>query len=77
MKVKCLEYDMYSAFKSGEQNHPQAVMRRLGLNTYYRAVPESLLDCWFFLYKEYPDVELTPYIKMLELDDEKMPELKG
>ena len=73
MIVKVLRY---SAIDSPEDIHPLDNMKRLGLDNYYRSSPEPIFDCWLFVYKEWPDVELPNYIKRVELDDEKWPQLK-
>lgn len=76
MKHKVLKYDLIEAHFAGVENHPQAEMKRLGLDGYYKAVPESIGDCWFFLFKEWPDIELPSYLEKKELDDDMFPELK-
>lgn len=76
MKHKVLKYNLIYAHFAGVENHPQAEMKRLGLDGYYKAVPESIGDCWFFLFKEWPDIELPSYLEKKELDDDTFPELK-
>lgn len=76
MMVKALRYDIIDASLSGYKGHPQAEMEKLGIGDYYYGVPETLFDCWLFLYEEWPDVELPCFIKRVELDSDKMPELK-
>lgn len=73
---KVLEYNLIEAHFAGVENHPQAEMKRLGLDGYYKAVPSSICDCWFFLFDTWPDIELPSYIVKKELDDEKFPVLK-
>ena len=51
-------------------------MKRLGLDGYYKAVPESIGDCWFFLFDTWPQVELPSYLSKIEIDDNNAPELK-
>lgn len=76
MKQKVLKYDLIEAHFAGVENHPQAEMKRLGLDGYYKAVPESIGDCWFFLFDTWPQVELPSYLSKIEIDDNKAPELK-
>jgi len=76
MKHKVLKYDLIEAHFAGVENHPQAEMKRLGLDGYYKAVPESIGDCWFFLFDTWPQVELPSYLSKIEIDDNKAPELK-
>lgn len=76
MKHKVLKYDLIEAHFAGVENHPQAEMKRLGLDGYYKAVPESIGDCWFFLFDTWPQVELPSYLSKKEIDDNMAPELK-
>lgn len=76
MKHKCLQYWLQSADEAGVDVHPQIQMERLGLGNYYNAVPETLGDCWIFVFDEWPKVELPSYIEKKVLNDEVYPELK-
>lgn len=69
MKLKALKYDMIDAFLDGERRHPQTAMKSLGLDGYYHARPESIADCWFFFFSEWPTTELPPWIKKVEFDE--------
>jgi len=75
MKIKALKYDLFGAYETGVVIHPCEDMSRLGVY-YYRGVPESLFDCWLFLVREWPSVELPKYITKIELDDNTFTELK-
>ena len=48
----------------------------LGLDNYYNAVPETLYDCWIFMFEERPEIELPSYLEKKKLNDETFPELK-
>jgi hypothetical protein len=58
-----LRYDMYSA--PGE--HPQAVMKRLGI-TYQHATPQSMGDQWWFWNCENVPDPLPEYLGVLDLN---------
>lgn len=63
--MKHLRLSMYGQSETGDNRHPQVVMRELGI-TYRYAVPQSIWDQWWFLdCKRVPD-ELPPYIEPME-----------
>lgn len=73
---KVLKYDLIEAHFSGVELHPLKEIARLGLDNYYKAIPESIGDCWFFCYKEWPEIDLPPYLTKKEIDEDMAPELK-
>lgn len=42
-----LYFDIIGAFKSGEEKHPEEVMKSLGIS-YQHATPQSMFDAWQF-----------------------------
>lgn len=83
-KVKVLIYCMIEAYEDVNfREHPQDVMKKLGIK-YYHAVPQSLNDSWeFWLPKNIPDslpsflniVELNPFDRVGWGLDEKLAKL--
>lgn len=65
-----LRYDMYSAYDAGENRHPQAVMRELGV-TYQHATPQSIADQWWFWNCTGVPDPLPEYLSELKLDPHK------
>lgn len=67
MKVS-LNYDLLA---TSEKNyvHPQEQMRRLGIK-YKKAIPQSVVDCWWFIDCEVEDINSLPkYLKVMEFTD--------
>ena len=42
-----LRFDLREAYESNVLNHPQTVMKELGIE-YEQSIPESIADCWIF-----------------------------
>lgn len=61
-----LHYCMYTAWDAKVDEHPQEVMRRLGV-TYQHATPQSISDSWWFWNCEGIPDPLPPYIKELKI----------
>ncbi len=70
MKEKThLRYCMHGAYIAGEKDHPQKVMKAIGIE-YERAIPQSIGDQWWFLHCSNLPVELPEFLTMMELSDE-------
>lgn len=65
-----LRYDMIGAHYSGENRHPQVVMKELGLS-YQHATPQSIGDQWWFWNVQGDLSNLPEYLGDLELDPMK------
>lgn len=57
-----LRFCMYTATSCDEKNHPQEVMKRLGI-TYQQATPQSISDQWWFWNCENIPEELPEYLE--------------
>lgn len=64
--MKHLRYDSMDAGFSGENQHAQTVMRKLGI-TYELAIPQSMGDQWWFFNCQF--TELPKYITEMECDE--------
>jgi hypothetical protein len=65
--MKHLRYDIQRADMSGKAEHPQIVMKGLGI-TYQHGTPQSIADQWWFWNcKNIPD-PLPEYLSVLEVD---------
>lgn len=65
MKCTHIRYDMIGAYHSGANEHPQKVMKNLGIR-YEKAVPNMMGDCWDFLnVSNIPD-KLPAYLEELK-----------
>jgi hypothetical protein len=58
---------MRDASDAGKHDHPQTVMRELGI-TYQHATPQSMGDQWWFWNCEKLPDPLPPYLIKLDLD---------
>jgi hypothetical protein len=70
--AKHLLFDIgWATWNGVVQNHPQTVMRELGI-TYQHATPQSLADQWYFWNCENVPEKLPPYLKVIETNPELM-----
>lgn len=69
---KHLRFDVaWSAYNKVKQDHPQKVMKELGI-TYQHATPQSMGDQWWFWNCENVPDELPPYLEVADWDPMKM-----
>lgn len=62
-----LHYSDIGAGLSGENRHPQIVMRELGI-TYTHATPQSIVDSWWFWNCQHLPEHLPKYLRELTVD---------
>jgi hypothetical protein len=65
-----LRFDMITAYHSGATEHPQKVMKDLGI-TYEDATPQSIADQWWFWNCENVPDTLPRYLSELNVDPKK------
>lgn len=65
-----LNFSLYAAYDSGENRHPQDVMRGLGI-TYAIATPQSIFDSWWFWGCENVPETLPAYLTPLKRTPEQ------
>ena len=63
--TKHLRFCTWRAYKENENDHPQNVMKKLGV-TYQHATPQSIADQWWFWNCENIPKELPPYLTFLD-----------
>ena len=66
-----LRFWMITAYESGAKNHPQKVMKDLGI-TYQHATPQSIGDQWWFWNCENMPKELPEYLEVVDLNPMEM-----
>lgn len=66
-----LRFCMWTAYESGAKNHPQQVMKELGI-TYQHATPQSMGDQWWFWNCENMPKELPEYLKVTDWNPMEM-----
>ena len=66
--MKNLRFCLMDAHFSGEKRHAQEVMKELGI-TYKHAVPQSIIDSWWFLCCENVPSELPSFITEIIKDN--------
>lgn len=59
-----LRLDLRNAYESGETEHPQILMKKLGYNI-LKSEPIPIADCWIFEVEELI-LPLPEYLKLLE-----------
>lgn len=65
---KHLRFDvLWAAYNNVKQDHPQKVMKELGI-TYQHATPQSIADQWWFWNCENIPEQLPPYLKFMDLN---------
>ena len=65
---KHLRFDvLWSLYNNVKQDHPQKVMKELGI-TYQHATPQSIADQWWFWNCENVPEQLPPYLKVMDLN---------
>lgn len=62
-----LRFGMQSAYESGNTDHPQEVMEKLGV-TYQDATPQSMGDQWWFWNCENIPEKLPDFLSVLDID---------
>ena len=62
-----LRFDMIGAYYAGKTQHPQQVMRDVGI-TYQHATPQSMGDQWWFWNCENIPNPLPTFLSELETD---------
>ena len=66
-----LRFDcIWSAYNHVEQDHPQKVMKDLGI-IYTHSTPQSISDSWWFWNCENVPDPLPPFLRILDIDDPK------
>ena len=60
-----LRFCMWTAYDCGVKNHPQKVMKELGI-TYQQATPQSMSDQWWFWNCENIPKELPEYLQVAD-----------
>jgi hypothetical protein len=65
---KHLRFDvLWSLYNNVKQDHPQKVMKELGI-TYQHATPQSIADQWWFWNCENIPEQLPPYLEVMDLN---------
>lgn len=67
MEKQHLRFEMREAYENGATDHPQLVMKSLGI-TYQHSTPQSIADCWWFWNCEGEIKELPSYLEKLNID---------
>ena len=67
MKVSHLKFDMIGAYLAGVQEHPQKVLKSLGIE-YTHSTPQSVGDQWWFWNCQVSMSTLPEYITELDVD---------
>jgi hypothetical protein len=65
-----LRFDCYGAWDAGVKDHPQAVMKQLGI-TYQHATPQTIADQWWFWNCHGIPDPLPPYLSELKIKPHK------
>lgn len=65
-----LKFDLRTANDCGAKDHPQKVMKDLGI-TYQHSTPQSISDEWWFWNCENLPKELPKYLKVFTVDPMK------
>lgn len=68
MTAKHIKFCMRSAYDLGQKEHPQKVLRNLGI-TYTHATPQSISDQWWFWNCQNLPEPLPKYLKDLNVED--------
>lgn len=64
-----LQFDcLYAPYNNITQEHPQQVMKELGI-LYQYATPQSIADQWWFWNCENVPVNLPPFLSVLDIVD--------
>ena len=66
-----LRFCIRTADESGAKNHPQQVMKELGI-TYQHATPQTMGDQWWFWNCENMPEELPPYLEVADWNPMEM-----
>ena len=65
---KHLRFDvLWAAYNNVKQDHPQKVMKELGI-TYQHATPQIIADQWWFWNCENIPEQLPPYLEFMDLN---------
>ena len=62
-----LKFDLRTAYEAGATEHPQEVMKKLGI-TYQDATPQSISDQWWFWNCENIPKKKLKYLSILKKD---------
>jgi hypothetical protein len=65
VKRSHLRFCVYTAYVCGVENHPQKVMKELGIK-YQHATPQSISDQWWFWNCENIPKELPKYLEVAD-----------